>query len=230
MKVLAPLTRYPPSTRRANVRMPAIGARAGLGDPECGYALATDRRRQESLLLVLGPELPHRRVAIDIARRCRRPVLRATARQLLGEHGVLHIAAASAAVLHRVLQPEQAQLRHAREHRVGKPAGLLPLGRVRPKLLGHEGSDLAAQRLVSIGERRGRAAGDRGLSTRCPSHRPRRRRRDRVAWPPCLRRREHHARDQPPPPAPVAGSSPKCSDSSPLNGDRSSQGEEKPTA
>ena len=77
-------------------------------------------------------------------------------RELLGEHRVVHVVAALAAVLLRVLEAEVAELGHAREHVVGEPLGVLPLVRVGAQLLGHEAPDRLAQLLVLVRERRDR--------------------------------------------------------------------------
>ena len=79
---------------------------------------------------------------------------RAAAAQLLGEHRVVHVVAALAAVLLRVLQPQEPGGRQLVEHLVGKPARVLPLGGVGAQLLGHEAADGLAQVLVLLGEGR----------------------------------------------------------------------------
>ena len=85
--------------------------------------------------------------------------------ELLREHRVVEIAAAAPAVLDRILQPEQTELGHAPEHLVGKPLGRLPLGRMRPQLLGDEAANLGAQLLVlgpNGGSGTSRGSGARG--------------------------------------------------------------------
>src|SRR5919106_2289895 len=134
-----------------------VGPGARLGDAERGDPLAADRGRQEARLLLVGAEPFDRRrgdahVGADPGRHTARPA----ARQLLAQHGVVEMVAAAAAVLARVLEPEEAELAHPREHLVGEPALPLPLAGVRPELLGDEPPDLAAQRLVALGEGRGR--------------------------------------------------------------------------
>ena len=81
--------------------------------------------------------------------------------ELLAEHGVLEVAAAAAAVLDRVLQPEQPELGHPVEDLVREPARRLPLGRMRAQLLGDEAPDLRPQLLVLLAERRQRPHTDR---------------------------------------------------------------------
>src|SRR6185503_10620259 len=99
-----------------------VGAGARLGYPERRYPLAADRRDQEALLLVLGAELPDRRRGDpDVGADSRRQSARAGAGQLLGEHGVVHVVAALAAVLLGVLEAEVAELRHAGEDLAREP-------------------------------------------------------------------------------------------------------------
>ncbi|HZC13413.1 MAG TPA: hypothetical protein VE270_05260, partial [Thermoleophilaceae bacterium] len=105
-----------------------VGARARLGDAERGDPLAADRGREETPLLILRAELPDRRrsdadVGTDAGGKAPGPA----ARELLDEHGVLDVAAAAAAVLDGVLEPEQPLLRHAGKNVVRKPALPLPL-------------------------------------------------------------------------------------------------------
>src|SRR5919106_2606936 len=141
-----------------------VGPRAPLGDAERGDPLAADRGRQEARLLLVGAEPFDRRrgdahVGADPGRHTARPA----ARQLLAQHGVVEMVAAAAAVLARVLEPEEAQLAHPREHLVGEPALPLPLADVRPELLGDEAPDLAAQLRVALAKgRRGRPRGRGG--------------------------------------------------------------------
>ena len=54
--------------------------------------------------------------------------------ELLAEHRVVQVVAALAAVLLRVLEPEVAELGHAREHLVREPLRVLPLGGVGAQL------------------------------------------------------------------------------------------------
>jgi hypothetical protein len=86
---------------------------------------------------------------------------RAAARELLGQHRVVEVVAPASAELGRVLEAEQPELGHAGEHVVGKPARVLPLPRVRAKLLGHEAPNLGAQAIVLLGEGGKRPAGGR---------------------------------------------------------------------
>ena len=110
---------------------------------------------EEALLLVVGAELPDRRRGDpDVRADPGREPARAAAAELLAEHRVVEVAAAAAAVLDRVLQPEQAELGHALEDLVREPLRRLPLGRMRPQLLGDEPPDLRAQRLVLLREGR----------------------------------------------------------------------------
>ena len=110
---------------------------------------------EPALLLLLGAELEDRRrrdagVAADPGRHA----ARAAARHLLGEDRVVHVVAALAAVLLRVLEPEEAELAHAREQLARELPRLLPLGRVRADLLLDERAERLAQRLVLLGEGR----------------------------------------------------------------------------
>src|SRR5918999_840246 len=169
----------------AAVHAPGEGADAGhvrpgarLSDPERGDPLAPDRGRQEALLLVVGPELGDRRrgdahVGPDPCRHAAGPA----ARQLLAEHRVVEVVAATAAVLARVLQAEQAELPHALEDLVGEPAGALPIARMGAELARNELANLSAQRLVAFAEgrcggpaaRRGDAGWDRAHFSVQPS-------------------------------------------------------------
>ena len=81
---------------------------------------------------------------------------RAAAGQLLAEHRVVHVVAALAAQLLGVLQAEEADLGQLREHLVGKPARVLPLGGVGAQLVGHEPPHRLAQLRVLFGEGRDR--------------------------------------------------------------------------
>src|ERR671914_54940 len=169
----------------AAVHAPGEGADAGhvrpgarLRDPERGDPLAPDRGRQEALLLIVGPELGDRRrgdahVGADPGRHAPGPA----ARQLLAEHRVVGVVAATAAVLARVLQAEQAELPHPLEDLVGEPAGALPLARMGAELARNELANLSAQRLVAFTEgrcggpvaRRGDAGWDRAHFSVQPS-------------------------------------------------------------
>src|SRR5581483_1246628 len=106
-------------------------------------------------LLLLRAELPDRRRGDpDVRAYPRRQPAAAATRELLGENGVMHVVAALAAVLLGVLEPEEAELGHAREHVVGEPARVFPLARVRSQLGLDEAPDRLAQRFVLVGERR----------------------------------------------------------------------------
>ena len=71
----------------------------------------------------------------------------------------MKVVAALATVLLRVLQPQVADLRHASEDRVRKPARVLPLLGVRAQLVRHEPADRLAQLLVLARALQGVAGG-----------------------------------------------------------------------
>ena len=139
-----------------------VGAGSGLGDPERRDLLAADGGAEESLLVSLPAEGPDGRSGDpDVGADSRGQAPRATARKLLGEHRVVEMVASATAELARVLEPEKAELAHARKDVVGKPARLLPLLGVRAQLLGHKAADLLTEALVPLGEGWGRAARER---------------------------------------------------------------------
>src|SRR4051812_126579 len=173
MKVLAPLTIQPPSTRSARVRMeatsePASGsviASAAIFSPRT--AGASQRSRCASVPNdasgggggpqwapppAPGPPPP------PPARPPGGPAAgapaggepaRAAARDLLGEPGVGDPVGVLA-----VLEPQPPALRELAEHRVREAARRLPLRRARAQLALDERAHLRAQRLVPLGERR----------------------------------------------------------------------------
>jgi hypothetical protein len=70
---------------------------------------------------------------------------------LLGEHEVAVVVAALAAVFLGVGEAQEAELAHAREHRV-RERRLLPLVGVRSQLLRHERVNRLAELVVLLGE------------------------------------------------------------------------------
>src|SRR5207302_5160288 len=82
----------------------------------------------------------------------------AAAGELLGEDGVVQVVAPLTAVLLRVLEAEEAELRHPVEHLVREPARVLPLLGVGAQLVRDPAPDRLAQLLVLLAERRQWAA------------------------------------------------------------------------
>ena len=147
-----------PAGERADAGHVRAGAR--LADPQGADALPAYRRGQEALLLVLGAELPDRRRGDrDMCADARGQAPGAAARELLGEHGVVHVVAPLPAVLLRVLQAEKAELGHPGEDLAGKPARVLPFLRVGTQLGGHEAPHRLPQLLMLLAERGDRPAG-----------------------------------------------------------------------
>src|SRR5207249_4468495 len=117
-----------------------VRARAGLGDRERGDLLALDRRHYPALLLLLGAELEDRRRRDgDVRSDPRRHAARSAAGHLLRQHGVVHVVAALASVLLRILEAEEPELAHAREQRARELPRLLPVRDVGSNLALDEG-------------------------------------------------------------------------------------------
>src|SRR3954453_22508234 len=83
---------------------------------------------------------------------------RAGQRNFLHQHRVVEGVATPTAVLRRVLQAEQAVLRHPVEDLVGEPSGVLPVLRVWTELGVDEAADRLPKLLVLVSERRRRLA------------------------------------------------------------------------
>jgi hypothetical protein len=114
--------------------------------------LAPDRGHEVGLLLLLGAEQVHRgRGHVGVHRDAHGQAAGLRVHDLLGQHEVGVVVAALAAVLLGVGEPEEAQLAHAPEHRVGERR-LLPLLRVGGQLLDRERADRLAQLLVLVAE------------------------------------------------------------------------------
>ena len=147
------MTHSSPS-RTARVRIPATSEPAsGSVMPRQEIFVARDRRHEVALLLLLGAEqVDRRRRHVRVHRDAHREAAGVGVRHLLGEHEVAEVVAALAAVLLGVGEPEQPELAHAREDRVGERR-LLPLLRVRARArVTHEGVDRLAQPVVLLGE------------------------------------------------------------------------------
>ena len=129
-----------------------VGAGVGLGDAEAGDLLALDRGHEVGLLLLLGAEgEDRRRRHVGVDRDPHRQAAAVGVHDLLAEHEVAVVVAALAAVLLGEREAEQPELAHPLEHPVVEGV-LLPLLRVGPELLEHEGADRLAQLLVLVGE------------------------------------------------------------------------------
>jgi hypothetical protein len=129
-----------------------VGAGVGLGDTETEDLLALDRRHDPFLLLLLGAEgedRRHRHVGVDGDAHAH-PAGVGVA-DLLGEHDRGVVVAALASVLLGLVEAQEAQLAHPREHPVGERR-LLPLLGVGSQLLGREGANRLTKLLVLVGE------------------------------------------------------------------------------
>src|SRR4029077_5282576 len=103
-------------------------------------------------LLLLGPELEHRRrrhLGLDVDRHPEAPQSRP--RHLLGKHDPREIVAALAAVLGRIAQAEKPELAKALED-VVREGRFLPLLEVRLDLAGEEFPDVEAELVVGVRE------------------------------------------------------------------------------
>ena len=123
-----------------------------FGDGDGGDVLSADGGRQPAPLLLLGPELEHRRgrhLRLDGDRHAQ--AAGRGFRHLLGQHDGREVVAALSAELLRVPQAEETELAHPLEDRVGEGL-LLPLLEVRLHLFLQELADVEAELFVRVGE------------------------------------------------------------------------------
>ena len=114
--------------------------------------LAADGGNHPLALLLLGPELEHRRrrhLGLDVDRHAQPAQPRPG--HLLGKHHRREVVAALPAVLGWVAQTEEAELAEALEDGVGEGL-LLPLLQVRLDFAGEELADVEAELLVGVRE------------------------------------------------------------------------------
>jgi hypothetical protein len=129
-----------------------VRAGVGLGDPEARDLRPGDRGHEVGLLLLLGAEqVDRRRRHVGVHRDAHREPARVRVDHLLGQHEVAVVVPALAAVLLGEREPEQPELAHAPEDRVGERR-LLPLLGVRRELARHERVDRLAQAVVLLAE------------------------------------------------------------------------------
>src|ERR1035437_7451275 len=154
MKILLPLMiQSSPSGLGPRLHVLDVRPRVGLGDAQAGYLLALDCRHQVVLLLLFGPELQDRRgrhVSLHRHRHSQPPA--AAASHLLREHHGGEVVAALAAVFHRIVQPEVAQLAHPGEDPVGEVGVSLPFLGVGCQFCFNKIADRLPQFLVFGGE------------------------------------------------------------------------------
>ena len=138
-----------------------VGAELGLGHAEGGAQLAGGHPRQVLLALLLGAEL-HEQVGADEVRvddaRDRDPA----ARELLDDHRVGRQVEPHPAVLLGDRHPEQAELAHLLDDRLGELVGAVVVRGVGEDLLVGELAHHLADRLLLVGlvgERRGQGHG-----------------------------------------------------------------------
>ena len=140
--------------RRAQAR--DVGAGARLAHTERRDLVAGERGREELGLLFRGAEVVDaRRRHVALHEQAHAHAGRADAHELFALRDAEPVIAAAAADVFGVVRPENPELARALEHPVRKELVLLPLVRVRGELLVDELTDLLAEEVVLLGERRG---------------------------------------------------------------------------
>ena len=153
MNVFEPLITYSSPSLTARVLIPDTSEPGvGLGDAQAQDRLAADRRRHPLALLLLGAERQDRRHRhVGLHGHAHRQAAGIGVGHLLRQDERAVIVAALPAVLLGLVETQEPQLAHAREHRVGERR-LLPLLGVRRELFDGEAADRLAQLFVLVGE------------------------------------------------------------------------------
>ena len=128
-----------------------VGAELGLGQREGGADLAGRHARQVLLLLLVGAEL-HQQVGADEVRVDDAGDRDPAARELLDDHRVGRQVEAQPAVLLGDRDPEQAELLHLLDDRLGELVLVVVVLGVREDLLVRELADHLGDRLLLVGE------------------------------------------------------------------------------